>query len=104
MGPGTMLSKRHAAALALIATLVAPGSFATPALAQDFPEVTVLRSTLISSNPGHRPFGQLAKGERVMLHECTELSGYCQVSLRQLGRRLTGWVNSEALEGVVTPK
>lgn len=99
-----MLSKRHAAVLALIATLVAPGSFTTPALAQDFPEVTVLRSTLISSNPGHRPFGQLAKGERVMLHECTELSGYCQVSLRQPGRRLTGWVNSEALDGVVTTR
>ncbi|OEO31094.1 hypothetical protein VW23_017955 [Devosia insulae DS-56] len=96
-----MLSKRHAAALALIATLVAPGSFATPALAQDFPEVTVLRSTPIFRNPGHRPFGQLAKGERVMLHECTELPGYCQVSLRQPGRRLTGWVNSEALDGVV---
>ncbi|CAN7511998.1 hypothetical protein LJR016_003556 [Devosia sp. LjRoot16] len=96
-----MLSKRQAAALALIATLVAPGSFATPAVAQDFPEVTVLRSTPIFRNPGHRPFGQLAKGERVMLHECTELPGYCQVSLRQPGRRLTGWVNSEALDGVV---
>ena len=96
-----MRSKRQAAALALIATLVAPGSFATPAVAQDFPEVTVLRSTPIFRNPGHRPFGQLAKGERVMLHECTELPGYCQVSLRQPGRRLTGWVNSEALDGVV---
>lgn len=99
-----MLSKRQAAALALIATLVAPASFTTPALAQDFLEVTVLRSTPIIRNPGHRPFGQLAKGQRVMLHECTELPGYCQVSLRQLGRRLTGWVNSEALEGVVTTK
>jgi len=96
-----MLNKREAAALALIATLVAPGSFTTPALAQDFPEVTVLRSTPIFRNPGHRPFGQLAKGQRVMLHECTELPGYCQVSLHQPGRRLTGWVNSEALDGVV---
>lgn len=100
-GPGTLLSKRHAAALALIATLVAPGSFATPALAQDVPEVTVLRSTPVYRTPGHRPFGQLIKGERVTLHECTELPGYCQVSLRQPGRRLTGWVNSEALDGVV---
>lgn len=99
-----MLSKRHAAALALIASLVTPGSFAPPALARDYPEVTVLRSTPIFRNPGHRPFGQLAKGERVMLHECTELSGYCQVSLRELGRRLTGWVNSEALDGVVTTR
>lgn len=79
-GPGTMPGRRHAAALALLAMLVVPGSFAPPALAQDFPEVTVLRSTPIFRNPGHRPFGQLAKGGRVMLHECTELSGYCQVS------------------------
>jgi hypothetical protein len=99
-----MLSKRHAAALALIASLVAPGSFSAPALAQDFPEVTVLRSTPVFRNPGHRPFHQLAKGERVMLHECTELPGYCQITLRTPGRRLTGWVNSEALDGVVTTK
>ncbi|MBL8595282.1 MAG: hypothetical protein JNK01_21535 [Devosia sp.] len=99
-----MPGRRHAAALALLTTLVAPGSFAPPALAQDFPEVTVLRSTPIFRNPGHRPFGQLAKGDRVMLHECTELSGYCQVSLRQPGRRLTGWVNPEALDGVVTTR
>lgn len=99
-----MPSKRDAAALALIASLVAPGSFSAPATAQDFPEVTVLRATPVYRNPGHRPFGQLAKGERVTLHECTELPGYCQISLRAPGRRLTGWVNSDALDGVVATK
>lgn len=99
-----MLSKRHAAALALVASLVAPGSFSAPAVAQEFPTVAVLRSTPIYRNPGHRPFGQLQKGDRVTLHECTELPGYCQVTLREPGRRLTGWVNSEALEGVVGSK
>lgn len=100
----TTPSKRHAATLALIASLVAPGSFSAPALAQEFPEVTVLRSTPVFRNPGHRPFHQLAKGERVTLHECTELPSYCQITLRTPGPRLTGWVNSEALEGVVTSK
>ncbi|HEV2514024.1 MAG TPA: hypothetical protein VGV07_02145 [Devosia sp.] len=99
-----MLSKRHAAALALVASLVAPGSFSAPAVAQEFPAVTVLRSTTIYRMPGHRPFGQLAKGDRVTLHECTALPGYCQVTLREPGRRLTGWVNSEALDGVVGTK
>lgn len=99
-----MLSKRHAAALALVASLVAPGSFSAPAVAQELPTVTVLRSTPIFRNPGHRPFGQLAKGDRVLLHECTELPGYCQVTLHEPGRRLTGWVNSETLDGVVSTK
>lgn len=99
-----MLTKRHAAALALLTTLVAPGSFATPAVAQEFPTVAVLRNTTVYRTPGHRPFGQLIKGDLVKLHECTDLPGYCQVSLHVPGRRLTGWVNAAALDGVVTTK
>lgn len=100
-----MLSKRHAAALALLATLVAPGSFATPAAAQEYPRVTVLRTETVYRMPGHNPpVGEVRKGEQVTLRECTDSGSHCRIIVHAPGHRFSGWVTAAALDGVVTTK